>query len=240
MQLSVNSGDETVAVVSPGSVTFTDCDQRIPIKVTPVGAGGPVEIFLGEIANDTAMKFSLATARFNVWVDPAPDSVPPVLHAPDQVVVNATSPSGATVAFTVTAEDAKDPTPVVECDPVSGSRFAIGTTGVDCVATDDSGNAGHATFTVKVKGAPEQIADLADKLRAIRNLAPLQTALRAYLERMADYAIRYDTNRACTYADLLLTGVKYAVSKKWLTSAQGADLTADIKRIKAVIGCRAG
>ncbi len=173
VQLSVNSGDETVAVVSPSSVTFTDCDQRIPIKVTPVGAGGPVEIFLGEIANDTAMKFSLATARFNVWVDPPPDSVPPVLHTPGQVVVNATSPSGATVAFTVTAEDAKDPTPVVECDPVSGSQFAIGTTGSTA--------------------SPPTTAET----RATRR------------------------------------------SKKWLTSAHGADLAADIKRIKAVIGCRA-
>jgi hypothetical protein len=238
VQLSVNSADASIASVSPSSITFTDCDQRIPIKITPVGVGGPVEVFLNELANDTAMKFSLATARFNVWVDPAPaDSTPPILHTPGQLVANATSPSGATVPFAVTAEDADDLSPDISCDRASGSVFPIGTTEVNCVATDNTGNVGRAIFTVKVKGAPEQIADLADKIRGIRALAPLAPTMRTYLESAADCVIRRDKTKACAYANVFLTAIPYAVSKRWLTTAQGAELTVDLKRIKAVIGC---
>jgi hypothetical protein len=238
VELSVNSSDDSIASVSPGSIKFTDCDQQIPIKVTPVGVGGPVEVFLGQIANDTAMKFSLATARFKVWVDPAPsDTTPPVINTPGQRTVNAVSPTGANVDYTVTAEDAGDPSPAIACTPPSGSRFAIGTTEVNCTATDDAGNIGRAKFIVKVKGAPEQIADLADKLRLIKSLAPMQTTMRAYLESAADCIIRKDKTRACSYADVFVVALKYAASRGWLTNAQTNDLIADVTRIKAVIGC---
>jgi hypothetical protein len=238
VQLSVNSADESVATVSPSSITFTDCDQQLPIKITPVGVGGPVEIFLGQLANDTGMKFSLATARFEVWVDPQPaDSTPPVIQTPGQVVVNATSPTGANVDYTVSADDETDPSPTLSCTPASGSKFAIGTTEVNCSSKDATGNMGKATFTVKVKGAPEQIGDLVDKLRAIKALAPLAPTMRAYLESTADCVIRRDKTRACAYLEVFVTAIKYAASRGWLTTAQSSDISADVKRIKAVIGC---
>ena len=78
------------------------------------------------------------------------DATPPTLHVPSEVSVVAPDQSGATVFYTVTAEDNVDPTPVVVCDPASGQTFPIGDTTVTCVATDASGNGSRATFKVVV------------------------------------------------------------------------------------------
>lgn len=58
---------------------------------------------------------------------------------PGPITVNATSPQGATVTYTLpTATDEKgdNPGPVVSCTPAPGSLFPIGTTTITCTATD--------------------------------------------------------------------------------------------------------
>ncbi|HYO75924.1 MAG TPA: HYR domain-containing protein [Thermoanaerobaculia bacterium] len=59
----------------------------------------------------------------------------PILTLPDDIFVDATSSSGAAVAFNVTASDG-----TVSCTPASGSLFAIGTTEVVCTANNASGS----------------------------------------------------------------------------------------------------
>ena len=78
------------------------------------------------------------------------DSTPPVLKLPGIVNATATSRSGARVNFTVTATDNVDPNPKVKCTPASGSLFPLGTTPVNCTATDAAGNTSNGTFKVKV------------------------------------------------------------------------------------------
>jgi hypothetical protein len=79
------------------------------------------------------------------------DGTPPVLSLPaSPLVAEATGPSGAAVAFTVTATDNVDPSPTVSCNPASGSVFPLGATTVNCSATDDAGNSANAAFTVSV------------------------------------------------------------------------------------------
>lgn len=82
------------------------------------------------------------------------DVTAPVVSVPtDGPTVDATSPAGAAVSFTVTATDETDGALTPTCAPPSGSVFAIGTTTVSCSATDHSGNMASATFPVTVKGA---------------------------------------------------------------------------------------
>ena len=81
------------------------------------------------------------------------DTTPPVLSLPADIVVDATRPAGAAVTYTVTATDTVDPSPTVACSPASADVFAIGTTTVNCLATDEAGNTATANFTVHVKGA---------------------------------------------------------------------------------------
>jgi hypothetical protein len=52
------------------------------------------------------------------------------------------------VTFSVTATDGTDPSPTVICTPSSGSLLPVGTTTVNCAATDASGNQSHCSFTV--------------------------------------------------------------------------------------------
>jgi len=78
------------------------------------------------------------------------DTTPPVLKLPTTVSAIATSKSGARVNYTVTATDNVDPNPKVKCDPPSGALFPLGTTTVNCKATDAAGNSSSGKFTVKV------------------------------------------------------------------------------------------
>ena len=65
------------------------------------------------------------------------DSTPPELTVPAlPVIVDATSPAGAVVTYSVSATDVVDPAPTVACTPPSGTTFAIGNTTVTCTATD--------------------------------------------------------------------------------------------------------
>ena len=68
------------------------------------------------------------------------DTTPPTIACPGNLVVsNDTGSCGAIVNFTVTADDDCDANPSVGCVPASGSFFDVGTTAVDCTATDRSG-----------------------------------------------------------------------------------------------------
>jgi hypothetical protein len=62
----------------------------------------------------------------------------------------------ARVVYTVTARDDIDGAVPVTCRPASGKFFRVGRTRVSCSATDTSGNASVATFTVAVRAAPKR------------------------------------------------------------------------------------
>jgi hypothetical protein len=74
------------------------------------------------------------------------DTTPPVLTVPSAI----TALLGANVTFEATAKDVADENPVVTCDPPSGSAFPLGTTTVDCTATDATGFSDNASFNVFV------------------------------------------------------------------------------------------
>jgi hypothetical protein len=79
-----------------------------------------------------------------------PDSTPPVITVPATIVAEATSPNGAAVSFTATANDPDNGVVPVLCSPASGSTFPLGSTTVGCSASDPAGNLGKASFTVQV------------------------------------------------------------------------------------------
>lgn len=90
-----------------------------------------------------------------------PDTTAPVFAATPDLVREATGPSGATVTFAVAANDAVDGPVTPVCLPSSGSLFALGTTTVDCSATDSSGNTANASFDVSVEDTTEPVITLA-------------------------------------------------------------------------------
>ncbi|TDN88441.1 HYR domain-containing protein [Microbacterium sp. BK668] len=89
-------------------------------------------------------------AVFSVTVE---DTTAPELSvAVDPIVAEATGPDGAVVAdFGVGATDVVDGPVGVSCDRAPGSTFALGSTTVNCMATDKVGNLGRTSLDVTVQ-----------------------------------------------------------------------------------------
>src|SRR5205085_694342 len=64
--------------------------------------------------------------------------------------VEATGPTGASVNFVATASDLVDISDSVTCVAPSGSTFPLGTTLVQCTATDAHANTSHGSFNITV------------------------------------------------------------------------------------------
>ncbi len=83
-----------------------------------------------------------------------PASAPIVLNCLSNFTVNASSSSGATVFFGITASGGCSPPPGVMANPPSGSMFPIGTTTVFVTASDTCGNSTNCSFQVTVVRPP--------------------------------------------------------------------------------------
>jgi hypothetical protein len=75
---------------------------------------------------------------------------PPTLQVPATITVNAASPQGAVVTYTVTATNPTFSSDqlTITCSPPSGSIFPIGTTTVQCSTKDPAGKSSTASFQV--------------------------------------------------------------------------------------------
>jgi HYR domain-containing protein len=71
---------------------------------------------------------------------------PPTLTLPADITAEATSPAGAVVTYTATADE----NATVVCNPPSGSTFALGTTTVNCSATNILNQTTTGSFHVTV------------------------------------------------------------------------------------------
>ena len=164
------------------------------------------------------------------------DTTPPSLTVPADFAVDAISPAGAPVAYTVAATDLVNGAISPLCTSFSGDTFAIGNTTVTCTATDGAGNRASAAFTVHVKGATEQLEDA----RASVGLLGLRTALASKLDgQLADVEKQLAAGRtsaACGGIGEFRTTVSQQAGKG-LTLEQAAALDADAARIAAVARC---
>ena len=92
------------------------------------------------------------------------DTKPPVLASvPRPIVLKVNAVSKATVSYTrPVARDSVDGVVPVTCFPPSGSGFDLGETEVMCAAVDGHGNAGSASFLVRVSDslAPPPATDV--------------------------------------------------------------------------------
>src|SRR5574337_4832 len=80
------------------------------------------------------------------------DHIPPVVTPPANQEIGRASSLGSIVFYpTATATDNVGIVGQVTCTPASGTLFPVGTTTVDCSASDAAGNVGHASFVVTVQ-----------------------------------------------------------------------------------------
>jgi HYR domain-containing protein len=142
---------------SPGgtAVTFSasandNIDGPIPVNCVPtsgsVFAIGPTTVD----CSATDAHGNTGSASFVVTVSLV-DTTPPVVTVPASFSVEATGPGGASVTYSASANDNIDGPIAPTCSPASGSLFPLGTTTVNCSATDAHGNTGNASFQVTVQ-----------------------------------------------------------------------------------------
>jgi hypothetical protein len=93
---------------------------------------------------------------------------PPGHTVPADKIVEATSAGGAAITYRASATDDFDSSVTVNCSPLSGSTFPIGTTRVQCTAKDASQNTASCTFTVTVRGARDTKIGVLNQLVALR------------------------------------------------------------------------
>lgn len=140
------------------TVTFTasasdQVDGSVP--VTCVADSGSTFALGTSTVNCSASDLSGNTTQgsFTVTVR---DTNAPVISVPADFTVQASGPSGASVSFTVSASDAVGGTSTPTCSPAAGSTFPVGSTVVQCHATDTAGNSSSASFTITVGGQADQ------------------------------------------------------------------------------------
>jgi Tol biopolymer transport system component len=168
----------------------------------------------------------------------ASDTVAPTLTLPPNVAVDATGPSGATVAYTVTASDNVDSAPSVSCAPASLSVFAIGDTTVACTAKDATGNTATGRFTVHVRGATEQLARLAAKILADPGIAPrVRAMLAAQIQGLLVVVGRgIPVRLTCLGLGGFVAEVRF-LPPSTISASSRAAVLADALRIRAVLAC---
>jgi hypothetical protein len=146
---NVNAWLNNVAAVDPAAPAGTSV--AISNNFTPaagiggVGVGNTVQVTWSAQDVDDPSAMAQVTATLTVV-----DTTPPILTLPDAVTVDATGPTGAVVTYAATAQDFVSGRVPVDCTPVSGATFPLGTTLVPCSATDTAGNRAQGTFAVTV------------------------------------------------------------------------------------------
>jgi hypothetical protein len=146
------------------------------------------------------------------------DTTPPELSLPSTITKAATSADGATVSFNASAHDLVDGNVAVTCAPASGSTFSVGSTTVQCSASDTRSNAANGAFVVQVTANDDTTAPDILSISATPNtLAPPNGEMRSVTVSVSVHdagdplpIVRiYDvtSNEAITSADWTITGL---------------------------------
>src|SRR5205823_8048891 len=238
--LTVNATSPTGAVVTytpPTVVDESGDSSTASVSCTPA-SGSTFAIGTTKVtctASDSDDTNSPVSGSFQVVVK---DVTAPTLSLPSPFTVDATSPGGAPVSYTVTATDPDNAASdlKISCSPASGSTFPIGTTTVNCTAKDPAGNTSSGSFQVVVKGAAAQVNDLITMVNNFHLSSSLQNALDAKLSAALKAINNGQTATACSdLSDFI--GQVQAQTGKGITSSQATQLIAAAKQVQAVLGC---
>jgi hypothetical protein len=127
---------------TPVPTTAPAGDYLASLELTP---NGVLTFYGSDVARSPFTGDPLTITRPTVR-----SNIPPVLFLPGPTEAEATGVGGASVNYTASATDVVDGIVDVTCAPASGVMFPLGTTTVQCSATDTSGNTSDATFVVTV------------------------------------------------------------------------------------------
>ena len=153
------------------------------------------------------------------------DTIAPSLTVPADITQVAASPLGDAIAFTATATDAGDASPVVTCTPASGATFPLGTTTVECTAEDLSGNiSAPSSLDVTLVLGDETFDGFTGKIKTMGLEKGLENALNAKVNAAKRSLGKGNLKAALGSLKALLNQISAQAGKK-LTAGQAAELT---------------
>ncbi|MEM7392453.1 MAG: LamG-like jellyroll fold domain-containing protein, partial [Verrucomicrobiota bacterium] len=147
--VTTNDIGQCEAAVSFSASATDNCDTNVDLvcnftnnHLFPVGTS-----VVNCVATDDAGNTN--TCMFNVVVN---DTEPPMITCPTNTITTTNDPGvcGAVVSYSASATDNCDTNVDIVCAPTNNHLFPVGTTMVNCVATDDAGNTSTCMFNVVV------------------------------------------------------------------------------------------
>jgi len=226
-----NDLDMPSAVVSVGTAQAADNCPNVQVSSSRSDGAtlaAPFMVGLTTVTwTATDASGNTASAKQSVTVR---DIQPPTLSV-NNLMVNATSRSGAVVNYTYTATDNVGVTSVV-CSKLSGSIFPIGETTVTCTAFDAAGNTVSESFVVQVLNAQAQMENLIQYILSLGlpegTTNPLVNQVRA---SYGDNSVDQECKKMSDFISM--------VSKKGRDITLGASsyMTNEAGRIMNVLGC---
>jgi hypothetical protein len=140
----------TPIVTYPSPIASDQVDGSLPVTCIPA-SGSTFPSGTTTVTCSAADRAgNRVQATFNVTVTAPVDTTPPVITTPASLTIEASGAAGAIATYTASATDNVDGALTPTCTPPTGSQLALGTTTVNCSATDSHGNIGHASFDVNV------------------------------------------------------------------------------------------
>jgi hypothetical protein len=227
--------DFTVEATGPSGAMVTyvaTANENATVVCTP--ASGATFALGTTTVNCTATNsFNISTnGSFHVTVR---DTTPPTLSLPADITAEATSPFGADVSYTVTAHDLVDGNVAAHCTPASGSDFPMGTTTVQCTASDSHGNTANGSFHVTVRDTTPPLVLLVAAVPDViwppnKRMVEVDVFVLAIdiptFSATTSHIVSVTSNQAITSADYQITGP--------LTVNLRADRTNGVDRIYTI------
>ena len=149
-------GDDTVARGAGSAYLFDATTYRLletfnnPTPEFIDFFGNSVSISKNNVLIGGPLDNTGATSAGSAYLFDLTDMTPPTVTVPADFTAEASSPSGASVSYSVSASDNIDGPITPTCTPASGSTFPLGMITVECTATDAAFNTGSDSFIVSV------------------------------------------------------------------------------------------
>jgi len=225
------------------SITYIASTSSITTGQTVSGATASVPVSAQGV---TTVRYHAADNAGNTEADKIIvvriDTIAPALALPANITADATSPAGAIVSYAATATDGSGVSPTLTCAPASGSTFPIGTTTVNCTASDAAGNSSSGSFTVTVNGPSAETSNLIALVQSFHLPREIGHELAEKLQKALNGFNAGNPRgvaRACRALDSFIREVG-KLSGRRLAPAQASQLIAAATRILAAGGCPAG
>lgn len=234
-----NDWDQCGAFQAYKPAVTSSCQDAVAISSPPSGSFFPVGTTAVSSYAQSDTSPDSAACGFTVTVV---DAQAPIVRCPPPLEIDAVGPNGAYLTWNNSAGDNCPGVSPVTCDAAQGSLFPISTTPIHCSASDAAGNPGSCAFSVRVRGAAEQLQRLIAKIDSSSNPTRVKLSLELDLQNLL--GLMADTSAPHTQAELC-AALDAFIAK--LTSNPGAipqleldDLIAAAQRIFSVMGCATG